>query len=235
MPTVFKSLSDGFYTAFFEPDQGKRKDKIDAWIKESTPVIQLAVEDELKAYLKELLEATWTETGWESRAKKFYGEYHGMVRGKNTEAIPFIDAYQLQLSTKILRSDSKDIYNIVGDITSEIRTKTNKAIEKAKWAIAGNQPPSPIAIREINLHEDHTVEKVIPIIRDFLDECYRDNVRRVRIIHGKGIGVLRQAVRDYLEIHRYIVLESISFADRDHGGEGAKEADLLEFSTVIIN
>ena len=27
MPTVFESLSDGFYTAFFEPDPDRRKEK----------------------------------------------------------------------------------------------------------------------------------------------------------------------------------------------------------------
>ena len=113
-------------------------------------------------------------------------------------------------------------------------SEVNEAIEKAKWAIAGNEIPTPVAIREINLHEDHTIEKAIPLVKDFLDECYRDNVRRVRIIHGKGIGVLRQAVSDYLEIHRYIVRESISFADKDHGGEGATEANLIEFPVSAI-
>ena len=75
MPTVFESISDGFYTAFFEPDPDKRKDKIEAWIKESTPVIQSAVENDLKAYLEGLLEATWTEKGWKARTEKFYGSF----------------------------------------------------------------------------------------------------------------------------------------------------------------
>ena len=90
MSTVFESISDGFYTAFFEPDPEKRKETIDAWIKDSTPIIQSAVEDELRAYLKELLEGTWIEKGWEARAKKFYGQYSGMVRKKGDEAIPFV-------------------------------------------------------------------------------------------------------------------------------------------------
>lgn len=230
MPTIFKSLSDGFYTAFFEPDPGIRKEKLDLWIKDSTPIIQSAVEDELRAYLQDLLDGTWIEKGWENRAKKFFGQYQGMVRKKDNEAVPFIDAYQLQLSLKILLSGSKDIYNIVGEIPPDVRAKTKEAINKAKWAIAKLEPPSPISIREINLHENHTIEEAIPLVKDFLDECYRDNVRRVRIIHGKGIGILRQAVRDYLEIHRYIIPESITFADKDHGGEGATEANLIEFS-----
>jgi len=226
MTTVFESISDGFYAAFFQPDPEKRKEAIDAWIKESTPVIQSAVENDLKTYLEKLLEDTWVEKGWKARTEKYYGR---SVRIGKRDELPFIDAYKVSLDVTIrLISPSKDI--IVNPLTPEVRTKTSEAIEKAKWAIAGNETPTPVDMREINLHEDHTVEKAIPLIKEFLDECYRDNVRRVRIIHGKGIGVLRQAVRDYLEIHRYIVRESISFADNDHGGEGATEADLIEFS-----
>jgi hypothetical protein len=136
MPTVFESISDGFYTAFFEPDPDKRKGEIEAWVKESTPVIQAAVEDELKAYLNEVLEDTWSEKGWISRTRKFYGQYGPPVVKKDTQIIPFIDAYQLQLSLKILPSDAKDIYKRVGEITPEIRDKTVEAIEKAKTAIA---------------------------------------------------------------------------------------------------
>ena len=31
MPIVFEGISDGFYTAFFEPDPEKRKGKIEVW------------------------------------------------------------------------------------------------------------------------------------------------------------------------------------------------------------
>ena len=225
MPTVFDSISDGFYTAFFEPDPEKRKEAIEEWIKESTPVIQSAVENDLRAYLEEILEATWTEKGWETRAKKFFGTTSSLVRKSDPPA--FIDAYKLYLDVKLRRHASRDKDVIIGTLTPEVRAKTNEAIEAAKWAIEKLEPPSPIAIREINLHENHKVEEAIPLVKDFLNECYRDNVRRVRIIHGKGIGVLRKAIKEYLEIHRYIIPDSISSADKDHGGEGATEANLI--------
>ena len=40
MPTVFESISDSFYTTFFQPDPEKLKEAIETWVKESTPVIQ---------------------------------------------------------------------------------------------------------------------------------------------------------------------------------------------------
>jgi len=124
MPTVFESISDGFYTAFFEPDADKRRNKIKAWIKESTPIIQSAVENDLKTYLDKLLEGTWEEKGWEARAEKYYGR---SVRIGKRDELPFIDAYKLSLDVKIrqraLRTD------IVADtLTPEVRAKTNEAI-----------------------------------------------------------------------------------------------------------
>jgi len=128
MPTVFESISDGFYTAFFEPDADKRQNKIKAWIKESTPIIQSAVENDLKTYLDKLLEGTWEEKGWEARAEKYYGR---SVRIGKRDELPFIDAYKLSLDVKIrqraLRTD------IVADtLTPEVRAKTNEAIEFVK-------------------------------------------------------------------------------------------------------
>ena len=80
MPTLFESISDGFYTAFFQPDPDKRKEAIESWIGESTPAIQSAVEDDLRAYTDQILEDTWTPKGWKSRAQKFYGLSTGLGR-----------------------------------------------------------------------------------------------------------------------------------------------------------
>lgn len=143
MPTVFESISDGFYTAFFEPDQDKRKDKIKAWIKESTPVIQSAVENDLRAYLEKILEATWTEKGWKARAEKFFGSYQPSMRKKDTLLSSFIDEYKLALDVTIRRqSSSKDV--IVNPLIQEVREKTNEAIEVAKTAIAKLEPPASV-------------------------------------------------------------------------------------------
>ena len=128
MPTVFESISDGFYTAFFESDPDKRKDKIEAWIKESIPVIQSAVESDLRAYLEGILEDTWTEKQWKTRAEKYYGR---SVRIGKRDELPFIDAYKLSLDVKIRqRALRADI--VVDTLTPEVRKQTNEAIECAK-------------------------------------------------------------------------------------------------------
>jgi len=100
MAAIFEMLSDGFYTAFFEADPEKRRAAIETWIKSATPVIQSAVEDELRSYLEYILEQTWTAEGWQSRAKKFSGTTQGISR-RRPHVIPFIDGYRLRLDLRL--------------------------------------------------------------------------------------------------------------------------------------
>ena len=140
MPTVFESISDGFYTAFFEPDPGTRKEKIESWIKESVPVIQEAVESDLRTYLEGILEATWTDKGWKVRAEKFFGEHYPFGRKKDTPISYFFDRYKLSLDVTIRMISSAKDY-IVNPLTPEVHEKMNEAIEKAKTAIKAMEPP----------------------------------------------------------------------------------------------
>ncbi len=39
------------------------------------------------------------------------------------------------------------------------------------------------------------------LVRDYLDECLRRGILEVRIVHGKGIGVLRRIVQGVLDRH----------------------------------
>lgn len=42
-------------------------------------------------------------------------------------------------------------------------------------------------------------KEVADVVRDYLDAAYDEGFRRVRLIHGKGIGVQRRTVRTILE------------------------------------
>lgn len=57
------------------------------------------------------------------------------------------------------------------------------------------------------------------LIPDYLDACLEKNITEVRIIHGKGKGVLRRSVHSLLE--KYPGVESFSLATRDQGNWGA--------------
>jgi len=65
--------------------------------------------------------------------------------------------------------------------------------------------------------------EVGPLVDAYIEEAHRLGFRRVRLIHGRGIGVLRRTVRVHLERHALVV----DFADAPPpSGPGATIATL---------
>ena len=73
-------------------------------------------------------------------------------------------------------------------------------------------------LRGMRLHE------ALERLDAFLDDALAQGSQRVRIIHGKGTGVLRQGVWKHLGGHT--VIERYEFAPSQRGGEGATEVEL---------
>ena len=63
-----------------------------------------------------------------------------------------------------------------------------------------------------------TIDEALPLVGDFVDLAARSGRARVRIIHGKGTGALRRAVRDFMSSHPLV--KSYESAASPEGGEG---------------
>lgn len=63
------------------------------------------------------------------------------------------------------------------------------------------------------------------VTESYLEEAMKKNLRTVRIIHGKGIGVQREIVRKVLENSDYV--ESFKTGDEFSGDWGATIVKLL--------
>jgi len=61
-------------------------------------------------------------------------------------------------------------------------------------------------------------DEAMEIVVDFIDEAIMVNARELRILHGKGNGVLRQLIREYL--HTVDLVEWYGDAHVDQGGAG---------------
>jgi len=61
--------------------------------------------------------------------------------------------------------------------------------------------------------------EVKSLVLDYLEECRGRGILRVRIIHGKGIGQLRQTVHNLLEKHPGVA--EFHLANEHFGGWGA--------------
>ncbi len=67
-------------------------------------------------------------------------------------------------------------------------------------------------------------EEALSRLEEFLDNAVRDGLSSVRIIHGRGTGVLRQVVRDHLT--RHPLARSYTPEVRERGGNGATAVEL---------
>ncbi len=70
-------------------------------------------------------------------------------------------------------------------------------------------------------------QEIKELVPDYLEECRRRRIFRVRIIHGKGIGNLRRTVHAILSRHPGI--ESFALASEAFGGWGATIVHLRNF------
>jgi DNA mismatch repair protein MutS2 len=84
-------------------------------------------------------------------------------------------------------------------------------------------PVSSQPVRELNVRGER-VEAALEAIRDFLVEAHAVKAESVRILHGKGTGALRDAVRQYLRGERLV--ERFEDAVPYEGGHGVTVAYL---------
>ena len=68
------------------------------------------------------------------------------------------------------------------------------------------------------------VPEAIPLLEEFLDKCYLNNLNCVLIIHGIGQGILKRAIHDYLAQSEYI--SDYNLGQMNQGGDGVTIAYL---------
>ena len=88
---------------------------------------------------------------------------------------------------------------------------------------ARSRPPSPGM--ELDLR-GLTVDDMLIELDRYLDTAYLAGLPFVRIIHGKGTGALRQAVRDELRDHPLV--GEFRAGENSEGGEGVTVAKLVQ-------
>ena len=78
---------------------------------------------------------------------------------------------------------------------------------------------------EIDLH-GKTVDEAVHLVDEFLHKAYKARVYRVWVIHGKGTGTLRRAMRDH--ITRHPLVARCATADGNRGGPGCTQVDMID-------
>ena len=85
-----------------------------------------------------------------------------------------------------------------------------------------DEPPAePVALPitgELDLHTFRPAE-VVSLLDDYFAECRKRGIRRVRVVHGKGTGTLRETVHAHLR--RSPGVAGFALGDETSGGWGA--------------
>ena len=70
----------------------------------------------------------------------------------------------------------------------------------------------------------HNVDEATREVEKFVDRAFLAGLPRVRIVHGSGMGILRKALRQFLQQHPHV--ESVAEPPQNEGGAGATVAEL---------
>jgi len=92
--------------------------------------------------------------------------------------------------------------------------------------------PEPVRLEIKDVFDLHSVppREVRAVVEEYLREARRLGFRQVRLIHGKGVGVQREAVRAVLA--RTAFVEHFADAPPEAGGWGATVARLTPESEL---
>jgi DNA mismatch repair protein MutS2 len=69
-----------------------------------------------------------------------------------------------------------------------------------------------------------TVDDATREVEKFVDRAFLAGLSRVRVVHGSGMGILRKALRQYLQSHPHV--ESVAEPPQNEGGAGATVVEL---------
>ena len=82
----------------------------------------------------------------------------------------------------------------------------------------GQNAPSEINVIGFN------VDDATRAVEKFVDHAFLAGLPRVRVVHGSGMGILRKALRQALQLHPHV--ESVAEPPQNEGGGGATVVEL---------
>jgi len=122
--------------------------------------------------------------------------------------------YQLQAGILKISAKPDEVYLL----ENEMQPDTKKFIERAARELRSTPAASELDLRGMDSLE------AVAVLDRFLDEASLSNLQSVRIIHGKGTGVLRKTVQEHLRRCRQIKSFRLGVY-----GEGEDGVTIVEF------
>jgi DNA mismatch repair protein MutS2 len=136
---------------------------------------------------------------------------------------------------RVLRSFDDDTFEVA---VGPMKMKVARDDFASVVAHAGSNPVEAARSRGINVslaHEDEnvateinvigqTVDEATRAVEKFVDRAFLAGAVRLRVVHGSGMGILRKALRQFLQSHPHVA--HVSEPPQNQGGGGATEVEL---------
>ncbi len=119
------------------------------------------------------------------------------------------------MKMKIARDDIAEVLSRAAD--SPVKAARARGISISLQKESANVPS------EINVI-GRTVDDATREVEKFVDRAFLAGLPRVRVVHGSGMGILRKALRQYLQKHPHV--ESVTEPPQNEGGGGATVVEL---------
>jgi DNA mismatch repair protein MutS2 len=121
------------------------------------------------------------------------------------------------MKMKIARDDVAEVFPRAG--TSPVAAARARGITVS---LKDDDAHAPTEINVIGQNVDQATQEV----EKFLDRAFLAGMPRVRIVHGSGMGILRKALRQYLQKHPHVA--NVMEPPQNEGGAGATVVELRE-------
>jgi DNA mismatch repair protein MutS2 len=126
------------------------------------------------------------------------------------------------MKMKIPRHDVAEVFTTG---SSAPRAAVNPVAAARQRGISVSLKEDAYAPTEINVI-GRNVDEATDEVEKFIDRAYLAGLTRVRIIHGSGMGILRKALRQYLQKHPHVA--NVSEPQQNEGGAGATVVEFRE-------
>ncbi|MGD0972779.1 MAG: endonuclease MutS2 [Candidatus Korobacteraceae bacterium] len=137
--------------------------------------------------------------------------------GKVTRKFPD-DAVEVQVGPMKVRVLIDDIAEVIARAAdSPVQAARQKGISVR---LRNEEESAPAELNVIG----HNVDDATRELEKFLDRAFLAGLSRVRVVHGSGMGILRRALRQYLQSHPQVA--SVSEPPQQEGGAGATVVEL---------
>ena len=135
----------------------------------------------------------------------------------------------------VRRKVGEDLFEVEAGV---IKMRIPRADIAQVVARAGDNPVAAARARGINVQLDrddltapteinvigHNVDDATREVEKFVDRAFLAGMPQVRIVHGSGMGILRKALRSFLQKHPHVA--TVTEPPQNEGGAGATVVDL---------